>query len=214
MNSRRGKPEGTAPGAAHRSRGPQERQLRIIAGRWRGRRWRFPSSALRPTPDRVRETLFNWLQGRTEGAHCLDLFAGSGALGLEALSRGAASVTFVEQDRAVARALEALLREWQAGAAARVVCASAQQFLAARPAVAAAHGYGLVFLDPPFASGEIAAVVGALERRWLDPQARIYIEHARAKPLAGLPGGWQELRAGSAGEVGYHLFAPAGGATA
>jgi len=74
-----------------------ERTLRIIAGQWRGRKFRFPPIDIRPTPDRVRETLFNWLQSRLEGARCLDLFAGSGALGLEALSRGAAEATFIEQ---------------------------------------------------------------------------------------------------------------------
>lgn len=226
MSSRHGRPPASVPGSAHRSRGTRERQLRIIAGRWRGRRWRFPPSALRPTPDRVRETLFNWLQARTEGAHCLDLFAGSGALGLEALSRGAASVTFVEQQRVLADALEQLLSDWQA-TGARVVCTPAQQFLAGRggiahpvnaatsagAAAAPVRGFDLVFLDPPFAAGELGAVTAQLERRWLAPGARIYVEHARAAPLPALPSGWHELRAGTAGEVGYHLFAPAGGAT-
>ncbi|HWG76424.1 MAG TPA: 16S rRNA (guanine(966)-N(2))-methyltransferase RsmD [Steroidobacteraceae bacterium] len=205
---------GNAAGGAHRARGNRERQLRIIAGRWRGRRWRFPPSALRPTPDRVRETLFNWLQERTAGAHCLDLFAGSGALGLEALSRGAAAVTFIEQQRSLAQALEQLLIDWQA-VGAQVVCTSAQQFLA-RPAnagTAPPRGFDLVFLDPPFASGELAAVSAQLERGWLAAGARIYLEHARAAPLPALPASWRELRAGTAGEVGYHLFAPAGGAT-
>lgn len=200
--------------ASHRARGREERQLRIIAGRWRGRRWRFPPSALRPTPDRVRETLFNWLQGRTEGAHCLDLFAGSGALGLEALSRGAASVVFVEQQRALAQALERLLADWGAEGA-RVICAPAQQFLARRPDAApgtAARAFDLVFLDPPFASGELAAVTAQLGQAGLAPGARVYLEHARAAPLPALPAQWEQLRAGTAGEVGYHLFAPAGGA--
>src|ERR1700683_5546951 len=88
----------------------EQRQLRIIAGRWRGKRFRFPELDIRPTPDRVRETLFNWLQTRIEGAHCLDLYAGSGALGLEALSRGAASVVFVEHQGAAVKALRELLR--------------------------------------------------------------------------------------------------------
>ena len=229
MQSRRDR----SAASAHRSRGTRERQLRIIAGSWRGRRWRFPPSALRPTPDRVRETLFNWLQPQIVGAHCLDLFAGSGALGLEALSRGAASVTFVEQQRALAEALEQLLADWQAGGA-RVVCMPAQHFLAGRPGAAGragtsrwagaagaagatgatvARGFDLVFLDPPFASGELAAVSAQLERGWLAPGARIYLEHARGAPLPTLPARWQALRAGTAGEVGYHLFAPAGGAT-
>src|SRR6185437_1739541 len=199
---------GNAAGGAHRARGNRERQLRIIAGRWRGRRWRFPPTTLRPTPDRVRETLFNWLQGYTEGAHCLDLYAGSGALGLEALSRGAAAATFVEQERTVAQALAKLLTDWQAQHA-RVVQDGAQRFL---QGAAPARAFDLVFLDPPFASMELSVVPRLLARGWLSPTARIYIEHARSAPLPALPGDWRELKTGTAGEVGYHLFAPAGGA--
>jgi 16S rRNA (guanine966-N2)-methyltransferase len=125
------------------------RLLRIIGGTWRGRKLRFPAAAaIRPTPDRVRETLFNWLQAAIPGAHCLDLFAGSGALGLEALSRGAAQVTFVDQDEAAAAALRARLTEWQAHGA-EVVRGDALRFLG-RPAQAC----DVVFLDPPFA-GEL-----------------------------------------------------------
>lgn len=170
---------------------------------------------MRPTPDRVRETLFNWLQGRVPGARCLDLYAGSGALGLEALSRGAASVVFVEQQRRAAQALEGLLREWMPAppGAWTVIGGQALQVLAAE-AGAGRHAshvrYDIVFLDPPFASGELAAATAALERGgWLAPEARIYLEHARETPLPALPGGWHELRAGHAGEVGYHLFTPA-----
>src|ERR1700690_3549121 len=140
-----------APGG--RPRGAQQRMLRIIAGRWRGRRFRFPPLDIRPTPDRVRETLFNWLQTRIEGAHCLDLYAGSGALGLEALSRGAASVVFVEQQRAAVNALRQLLRDWQVSNAS-VVCDQAQHYLAADrppglPCTDAGRGFDLVFIDPP-----------------------------------------------------------------
>src|ERR1700761_3326786 len=96
-------------------RAAQSRILRIIGGTWRGRRLRFPpQSEIRPTPDRVRETLFNWLATHVPGARCLDLFAGSGALGLEALSRGAAQVTFVERDPVAVRELRARLAEWSA----------------------------------------------------------------------------------------------------
>lgn len=96
-------------------RGAQARVLRIIGGAWRGRRLRFPAqSAIRPTPDRVRETLFNWLGTAIAGARCLDLFAGSGALGLEALSRGAAAVQFIERDSVAARELARILGEWGA----------------------------------------------------------------------------------------------------
>jgi len=189
-----------APGG--QTRGANQRMLRIIAGRWRGRRFRFPALDIRPTPDRVRETLFNWLQPRIEGAHCLDLFAGSGALGLEALSRGAASVMFVEQQRAAATALERLLHEWQA-VGATVLCASAMRYLEG----GAAGRFDVVFLDPPFAAELLTPSAAALEHGWLRPDARIYLEHARRESTPAVPARWRELRAGTAGEVGYHLYA-------
>ncbi|MGC2460702.1 MAG: 16S rRNA (guanine(966)-N(2))-methyltransferase RsmD [Steroidobacteraceae bacterium] len=200
------------PTSTHQARGRQQRQLRIIAGRWRGKRFRFPELDIRPTPDRVRETLFNWLQTRIEGAHCLDLYAGSGALGLEALSRGAASVVFVEHQRAAANALQRLLREWQA-IGATVVCDEAQHYLAANRALGAqsthgGRGFDLVFLDPPYASGELPAAAASLAHSGLAPQARIYVEqHADDELQQGLPASWRELRTGKAGEVRYHLFA-------
>ncbi|HEY3731105.1 MAG TPA: 16S rRNA (guanine(966)-N(2))-methyltransferase RsmD [Steroidobacteraceae bacterium] len=194
-------------GATHYDRGRQQRQLRIIAGRWRGRRFRFPEGTIRPTPDRVRETLFNWLQDRIEGAHCLDLYAGSGALGLEALSRGAASVVFVEQQRAAAMTLERLLMEWHA-LDAQVVCDEARRFLAKRAAEIRPRGFDLVFLDPPYTSGELALAAAALASRGLAPGGRIYIECGPVpEVLPALPPTWLELRKGKAGEVRYHLFA-------
>jgi 16S rRNA (guanine966-N2)-methyltransferase len=190
--------------STHQGRGRQQRLLRIIAGQWRGKRFRFPELDIRPTPDRVRETLFNWLQTRIEGAHCLDLYAGSGALGLEALSRGAASVVFVEHQRGAVNALRQLLRDWQADNAT-VVCDQAQHYLAANPE----RGFDLVFLDPPYASGELSAAAAALARSGLAPDARIYVEQHAAEQLQPLmPASWRELRTGKAGEVRYHLFAP------
>jgi 16S rRNA (guanine966-N2)-methyltransferase len=198
-------PTAHTPGSRDpRARGADSRRLRIIGGQWRGRKFRFPPVDIRPTPDRVRETLFNWLQYRIVGARCLDLYAGSGALGLEALSRGAAAVVFVEQRRAAATALEALLRDWAASGYS-VRCQQAQQFLAVP--VPPDGRFDIVFLDPPFGSAQIAAAAAALERGWLREDARIYIEHARGEPLTGLPVAWRELRAGTAGEVGYHLYA-------
>jgi 16S rRNA (guanine966-N2)-methyltransferase len=196
-------------GKSHRSsaapvrRAERSRVLRIIGGAWRGRKLRFPASpAIRPTPDRVRETLFNWLGAATQAARCLDLFAGSGALGLEALSRGAAHVTFIEQDAAAVRELRARLAEWQA-ADARVERADALRYLAG-----AARPFDIVFLDPPFASGLLSRAAALLEeRRWLTAGALIYVECAAREPLPALPGSWQALRAKQAGEVGYHLFA-------
>ncbi|HEX4377169.1 MAG TPA: 16S rRNA (guanine(966)-N(2))-methyltransferase RsmD [Steroidobacteraceae bacterium] len=179
--------------------------MRIVAGRWRGRRFRFPAADIRPTPDRVRETLFNWLQPRIVGARCLDLYAGSGALGLEALSRGAASVAFVENQRLVAEALRALLHEWQA-TGAQVTCAEARHWLG--QGVSRTERFDLVFLDPPYAAsrdGELSVVLALLRQGLLASDARIYVEHAKADPEPPLAG-FRQLRTGTAGEVRYHLL--------
>ena len=150
----------------------------------------------------MRETLFNWLQPRIDQARVLDLFAGSGALGLESLSRGAAHVTFVEKDRRAAAAIEAVTRDW-GQENSRVACAGALEWLAA-------HGpeppFDIVFLDPPYDSNLLEAAAAALAGR-LATDARLYLERRARDPLPALPGGWKELRAGRAGEVGYHLFA-------
>ena len=180
--------------------------LRIIGGRHRGRRLRFPAGvAIRPTPDRVRETLFNWLQPRIVGARVLDLFAGSGALGLEALSRGAAQVSFVEKDRRAAAAIESVAREWQEGSGANVVSADALSWLSQ---FAGALSFDIVFLDPPYDSALLSAAAAALVAgKFLAPDARVYIEFRARDPTPVLPDGWQNIRDGRAGEVGYHLFA-------
>jgi 16S rRNA (guanine966-N2)-methyltransferase len=190
----------------HARRGAQVRVLRIIGGTWRGRKLRFAAGAdIRPTPDRVRETLFNWLGPRVAGARCLDLFAGSGALGLEALSRGAAQVTFVEQDARAARELAGRLLEWQAQGG-HVARADALRFLAGP-----AGAYGVVFLDPPFASDLLARAAAALAvHGWLAPGALIYVEAGARDALPPLPPEWRLLKAKQAGEVGYYLFAHAG----
>jgi 16S rRNA (guanine966-N2)-methyltransferase len=183
--------------------GARSRVLRIIAGRHRGRRLQFPAGVdIRPTPDRVRETLFNWLQPRIEQARVLDLFAGSGALGLEALSRGAAHVTFVEKDRRAAAAIEAVTREW-GEAGARVSCTGALEWLVTN---GTEPPFDIVFLDPPYDSNLLETAASALAGR-LAADARLYLERRARDPLPALPGGWNELRAGRAGEVGYHLFA-------
>src|SRR6185437_11309729 len=158
------------------------RVLRIIGGKWRGRKLRFPPSPeIRPTPDRVRETLFNWLAPRMTGARCLDLFAGSGALGLESLSRGAAHVTFVERDSAAVRELRARLSEWGASGA-QVEQEDALRFLKRG---AGGGPFDVVFLDPPFDSDLLATVAGLLEQgQWLNRGALIYLECAAR---SGLP---------------------------
>jgi 16S rRNA (guanine966-N2)-methyltransferase len=197
--------------SAHDARGgargvrTQSRTLRIIGGRHRGRKLQFPAGVeIRPTPDRVRETLFNWLQPRIDGARVLDLFAGSGALGLEALSRGAAHVTFLERDRRASAAIEGLLKEW-GEASAEVICGDALGWLRR---AAGAGPFDIVFLDPPYDAELLGDSALALaEGGRLAPEARIYLERRAREPLAALPASWQELRAGRAGEVGYHLFA-------
>ncbi|MGH8226705.1 MAG: 16S rRNA (guanine(966)-N(2))-methyltransferase RsmD [Steroidobacteraceae bacterium] len=199
--------------SAHR-RGSNSRLLRIIGGEWRGRRLRFPQSeAIRPTPDRVRETLFNWLADRVVGARCLDLFAGSGALGLEALSRGAAHVEFVEQEAAAASALERLLAQWGTGKAA-VRRTDALQYLGARRSADVCRSseeppgaFDLVFLDPPFGTELAAAAAERLERSgWLAPRALVYLEHPSRGEVPRMPPSWNALRSKRAGEVGYDLF--------
>ena len=159
---------------------------------------------IRPTPDRVRETLFNWLGARIVGARCLDLFAGSGALGFEALSRGAASAVFVEQNGVAARAITELITTLDAQGA-RVEREDAFRFLGRAPTP-----FDIVFLDPPFAAGLLRKSAELLEARgWLAPEALIYVESAAREPLPPLPATWQALKAKQAGEVGYHLFARA-----
>jgi 16S rRNA (guanine966-N2)-methyltransferase len=175
--------------------------LRIIGGEWRGRRIRFPGKGgIRPTPDRVRETLFNWLAADVPGSRCLDLFAGSGALGLEALSRGAAHATFVERDRDNA----ARLRETVALLApdrGRVIQSDALAWLGG-----AASPHNIVFLDPPFDAGLLADAMRLLDSRgWLAPGAAVYVEMPAREGAPALPAGWRAHRSGRAGAVGYHL---------
>jgi 16S rRNA (guanine966-N2)-methyltransferase len=176
--------------------------VRIIAGEWRGRRVSFPDlPGLRPTPDRIRETLFNWLQPCIVGAHCLDLFAGSGALGLEAISRGARDVVFVESAQAAARALQEQLTRLGGQAKGRVMEMGAARYLRTAP-----RAFDLVFLDPPFGQGALAEYVPALDAGgWLRPGSLVYLENEKKAGVPGLPSHWEVLKSKSAGEVGYHL---------
>ena len=172
-------------------------EVRIIGGIWRSRRIRFASSpGLRPTPDRVRETLFNWLGQDLEGQECLDLFAGSGALGFEAASRGARRVLMVERDAAAVRALQTN-REVLAADTVEVVRADALEFLRHHRA-----RYDVVFLDPPFADDCWLQLLPLLSQ-CLKPGARIYCE--RAEPLDAMPG-WEIIKAGRAGQVSHQLL--------
>ena len=181
---------------------PGRNSVRIIGGAWRGRRIHFPDMpALRPTPDRVRETLFNWLQHSLGGTRCLDLFAGSGALGLEALSRGAAEVVFVEQFPAAARTLQEQLVRLGGDGKGRVMEMGAARFLRAP-----AKPFDIVFLDPPFGKNALAEYVPMLDSgNWLAPSGLVYLENERNAGLPPLPARWELLKSKSAGEVGYHL---------
>jgi 16S rRNA (guanine966-N2)-methyltransferase len=179
----------------------QQLLLRIIGGEWRGRKLRFPPlAAIRPTPNRVRETAFNWLQLVVPGSRCLDLYAGSGALGLEALSRGAREVTFVDVEPAVVRHVLDALRELGCDRG-HVVRADARRFLEAP-----ATPYDIIFLDPPFAEPVLDPVCQAIEAGgWLKPGGYVYLESPAAAGEPPLPAGWTLLRSKRAGEVGYHL---------
>lgn len=176
-------------------------QLRIIGGHWRGRKLPFPDvPGLRPTPDRVRETLFNWLTPVIIGARCLDLFAGSGALGLEALSRGASQVVLVDNHAAVSKQLHSNLALLQS-TAAEVVKAEALHYLKG-PATA----FDIVFLDPPYQADLLPQCIEKIEQGgWLNSHAWIYLEASSKSGLPPLPPNWAVYRSKAAGEVGYHL---------
>jgi 16S rRNA (guanine966-N2)-methyltransferase len=183
----------------------QQGQLRIIGGTWRSRRIRFiTESDIRPTPDRVRETLFNWLQEVVPGANCLDLYTGSGALGFEALSRGASRATFVDQDARVVQQIRANLELLEATERGKVVWAEAHKYLVSE---ARTDGpFDIVFLDPPYRDHVLQRSCELLEDSGaLAPTAWIYLETESREAPPALPAGWIYLQSKSAGQVGYHL---------
>ncbi|MCY0965661.1 16S rRNA (guanine(966)-N(2))-methyltransferase RsmD [Parathalassolituus penaei] len=172
-------------------------QLRIIGGQWRSRRLRFPDiDGLRPTLDRVRETLFNWLQFDVEGARVLDTFAGSGALGIEALSRGAREVVFLEKHPKAALQLRENLQTLQARNA-QVWAGDALHWLAQHP-----QPWDLVFLDPPFNCGLLQP---AIDQLTLLPGAVVYMEHETALTLV-IPANWYERKNKTTKEFCFRLF--------
>lgn len=184
-------------------------QLRIIGGDWKGRKLRFPDAPnLRPTPDRVRETIFNWLAPMIHGAHCLDLFAGSGALGLEALSRGAAFTTFVDSHKKVTQALQSHLDLLDINDKANVFSVDGVKFLSHEKfKIAESKKYDLVFLDPPYHLDFMQKVVPLLEENnWLNENAMLYLEIEKRQSLPELPTNWKPLKEKMAGEVNYFLF--------
>lgn len=189
--------------SATRSSTGKQRQVRIIGGRWRGRKLIFtPADGLRPTGDRIRETLFNWLAPYIEDARCADLFAGSGALGLEALSRGAGHCDFVDTSGAALAQIRAHLKTLGAQDKGECHQARAQQFL-----LAAHAPYDIVFMDPPFGLQLVAPVSAALvQASLLADNALIYVETAAGEALPAFPPGWSEHRGKVSGGVAYRLI--------
>jgi 16S rRNA (guanine966-N2)-methyltransferase len=180
-------------------------QCRIIGGRWRGRRISFPEvPGLRPTGDRLRETLFNWLQNDIQDAVCLDVFAGSGVLGFEALSRGAASVTFVDQSPLIIKHLQTEAEKLSAIDVTflcdNVPSSSLLKKLASKK-------FSLVFLDPPFHQGWVEKSCGWLAGvDILANNTLIYIEAERELFPLPIPENWEVLKSKFTGQVGYHLI--------
>ncbi|MEO6185882.1 MAG: 16S rRNA (guanine(966)-N(2))-methyltransferase RsmD [Steroidobacteraceae bacterium] len=179
------------------------RELRIVGGSLRSRKWTFADApGVRPTPDRVRETLFNWLAPHIAGMRVLDLFAGSGALGFEAVSRGAGSATLVESDRTAATNLRATAERFGLSQV-RVESTDALTVLRST----AAGSFDLICLDPPFESTLLKSALTLIGQQQLLAEGGFcYIELPAQVPLPPLPEGWLPHRAGKAGEVGYHLL--------
>jgi 16S rRNA (guanine966-N2)-methyltransferase len=177
-------------------------KLRIISGEWRSRQLPIPDiEGLRPTPDRVRETLFNWINPHVPGAVCGDFFCGSGALGLEALSRGAKHLTFVDNSRIVSQQMTANLATLGA-TNADVIAQNAAAFLDS----ATPRPMDIIFLDPPFRKGWLAQIIPLLENGWLADRALVYIEMEKEASLPALPIHWTLKKEKNAGQLVYRLF--------
>ncbi|MCL4106072.1 UNVERIFIED_CONTAM: hypothetical protein GTU68_058378 [Idotea baltica] len=177
--------------------------LRIIGGQWRSRKLKFtPGEGLRPTSDRVRETLFNWLAPVIENARCADLFAGSGALGLEALSRGAAHCDFVDTSATALTDISQHLKLLDAQILGSCHRQTAQSFVQQKNTP-----IDILFIDPPFGKGLVDPVCEAISlAKSLAPQAWIYVETPRSQPPPACPENWQLYRDKTAGDVAYRLF--------
>ncbi len=178
-------------------------QVRIIGGEWRGRRLNvIDSPGFRPTPDRVKETVFNWLQPHLPGSRCLDLFAGSGALCLESLSRGAREVVMIEKDPNVLRNLAKNV-DMLKTPDARLLNSDAIAFLAGR-----AEPFDIVFVDPPFSHPDLInqSIAQLHARGWLSPGALVYVEAPSSFDDLVYPDDWSILKSKKAGQVGYYLL--------
>ncbi len=182
---------------------PSNSELRIIGGQWRSRKLSFtPAPGLRPTSDRVRETLFNWLSPVIHDAACADLFTGSGALGLEALSRGARHCAFIDTSHPALKQVSRHLAALQAQQCGSCYPGSAEQFLTTAPGP-----LDIVFIDPPFGLGLVEPVCQILSRApILASGAWVYIETPTSEALPVLPQTWQLYRDKAAGGVAYRLF--------
>ena len=197
--SRPGSRRQAAPGRSGTPSPRKPQEVRIIGGSWRGSRLPVADApGLRPTPDRVRETLFNWLGQTLTGWRCLDAFAGTGALGLEAASRGAQRVLLVERDARLAESLHRVKARLHADAL-EIICAPALGVLQAQ----APASFDLVFLDPPYGQGLLGPALAAAARVVV-PGGWLYAEDAQ--PLCDLPVPWLLHRQGRAGMVHHHLL--------
>ncbi len=178
-------------------------QLRIIGGQWRGRKLSFTAAeGLRPTSDRVRETLFNWLAADIHGAKCLDLFAGSGALGLESLSRGATHCDFIDTSAAAIKQLQSHLQVLDGASRGRCHNDSALSFL-----TKAQQRWDMIFVDPPFGQDLLAPTCELLNQlKCLSPGAMVYVESGAKEKLPDFPASWEPHREKKAGGVSYRLF--------
>ena len=180
-------------------------QLRVIGGQWRGRKLQFPDRpGLRPTGDRIRETLFNWLEPNLHNAKCLDLFAGSGALGIEALSRGAAHCDFVDTDRVAANTVGHHLNILNAIDSSSVSCDMAERYLRQTE-----DKWDIVFIDPPFDARlgmSILTLLASSDR--LAEASRVYFETSRSQPEPVPEGCYDVLREKTTGDVCYRLLSP------
>lgn len=182
--------------------------IRIIGGRWRGRKMMVVEApTLRPTPDRVRETLFNWLQAEITDARCLDLFAGTGALGIEALSRGAQFVTFCENNHRAASQLHKQLAILEVKAMAEILCINANTWIQ-KPAV---QPYDIIFCDPPFRKRwAVEHLEYLIKNKFVHQNSLVYLETEQNFEISALSL-WAVVKERVAGQVAYRLLMPAGG---
>ena len=188
----------------------QRAKLRIIGGQWRSRMLPIPElEGLRPTPDRVRETLFNWLNANIPGAKCADLFCGSGALGLEALSRSAKSCVFVDASRVVTQQIQKNLDTLSCKDALTLNQSTLNLLelpLTSQPALAEKAPFDIVFIDPPFRKGWVDTILPLLDKGWLAEGALVYLEMEKETPVPAIANQWDLLKEKTAGQLVYRLF--------